>query len=86
MVLATMALSTGDEDSLVSHMSSWNWTLAILSEIALAEMTLSSPVMTPRYLEAVTICTPMSGSNWHQLSSSTDSDLVRFVMPPVAAE
>ena len=47
MVLATMALSTGNEDSLVSHMSSWDWTLAILSEIALAEMTLSSPVMTP---------------------------------------
>ena len=33
MVSATMALSTGDEDSLVSHMSSWDWTLAILSEI-----------------------------------------------------
>ena len=47
MVLATMALSTGDEDSLVSHMSSYDWTLAILSEIALTEMTLSSPVMTP---------------------------------------
>ena len=34
MVLATMALSTGEEDSLESHMSSWEWTLAILSVIA----------------------------------------------------
>ena len=47
MVLATMALSTGDEDNQVSHMSSCDWTLAILSEIALAEMTLLSPMMTP---------------------------------------
>ena len=61
MVLATMALSTGDEDSLVSHMFNCDWTLAILSEIALAEMSLLSPVMTPRYLEAVTVCTPTSG-------------------------
>ena len=86
MVLATMALSTGDEDSLVSHMSSWDWTLAILSEIALAEMALSALVMTPRYLEAVTVRTPTSGFIWHQLPSSTASDLARFVMPPVATE
>ena len=31
LVLATMALSTGEEDSLESHMSSWEWTLAIFS-------------------------------------------------------
>ena len=81
-----MALSTGDEDNLVSHISSCDWTLAILSEIALAEMTLLSPVMTPRYLEAVTVHTPTSGLSWRQLPSSTASDLARFVMPPVAAE
>ena len=67
----------------VSHMSNCDWTLAILSEIALAEMTLSSPVMTPMYLEAVTVRTPTSGLSWRQLPSSTASDLARFVMPPV---
>ena len=40
MVLATMALSTSEEDSLESRMSSWEWTLAILSVIALAERVL----------------------------------------------
>ena len=86
MVLATMALSTGNEDSLVSNMSSWDWTLAILSEIALAEMALSAPVITPKYLEAMTVHTPTSGLSWRQLPSSTASDSARFVMPPVAAE
>ena len=86
MVLATMALSTGDEDNLVSYTSKCDWTLAILSEIALAEMTLLSPVMTLMYLEAVTVRTPKSGLSWRQLPSSTASDLARFVMPPVAAE
>ena len=86
MVLETMALSTGEEDSLQPHMSSWEWTLAILSEIALAERTLSAPVITPRYLEAATVRTPTSRFDWRHLPSSTASDLVRFVMPPVAAK
>ena len=58
MVLAIMALSTGEEDSLVSHMSIWAQTLAIHSVIALADKALSSPVMTPRYLDAKTFRTP----------------------------
>ena len=45
MVLATMALSTGEEDNLESHMSIWAWTLAILSVIAFADRVLSSPVI-----------------------------------------
>ena len=40
--LGNHGMSTGEEDSLESHMSSCAWTLAILSEIALAEMVLSS--------------------------------------------
>ena len=86
MVLATMALSTGEEESLESHMSSWEWTLAILSEIALVERALSAAVITPRYLEAATVRTPTSGFDWRHLPSSTALDLARFVMPPVAAE
>ena len=86
MVLATMALSNGKEDSLESHMSSWEWTLAILSEKALVERALSAPVITPMYLEAATVRTPTSGFNWRHLPSSTASDLARFVMPPVATK
>ena len=86
MVLAIMALSTGEEDNLESHMSIWAWTLAILSVIAFADRVLSSPVMTPKYLEAYTVRTPTSGLSKRQLPSSTASDLARLVMPPVADE
>ena len=75
-----------EEDSLVSHMSIWTQTLAICSVIALADEALSSPVMTPRYLDAKTVRTPLSGFRVRQLPSSTTSDLAKLVIPPVAAE